>query len=91
MIIDSATCGVFLYAEISRVGTVSRETKETSVEVSIDLDGTGICDCDTGIPFLDHMLDVSIKFVSRKISSVRNIVTTPSHCLPLHSWSYYVY
>jgi len=43
--------------QISRVGTVSRETKETSVEVSIDLDGTGICECDTGIPFLDHMLD----------------------------------
>ena len=46
-------------AESSRVGSVSRETKETSVEVSINLDGTGICDCDTGIPFLDHMLDVS--------------------------------
>lgn len=43
--------------ESSRVGSVSRETKETSVEVSINLDGTGICDCDTGIPFLDHMLD----------------------------------
>lgn len=55
-----------LYAEISRVGTVSRETKETSVEVSIDLDGTGICECDTGIPFLDHMLDVSIKIFQEK-------------------------
>ncbi|KAG0630676.1 hypothetical protein M758_1G195900 [Ceratodon purpureus] len=43
--------------ESLRVGSVSRETKETSVEVSINLDGTGICDCDTGIPFLDHMLD----------------------------------
>jgi imidazoleglycerol phosphate dehydratase HisB len=52
---------VFFHAESSRVGSVSRETKETSVEVSINLDGTGICDCDTGIPFLDHMLDVSMK------------------------------
>lgn len=43
--------------ESARVGSVSRETKETSVEVTINLDGTGICDCDTGIPFLDHMLD----------------------------------
>lgn len=50
---------LFWYAGSSRVGSVSRETKETSVEVRIDLDGTGICDCDTGIPFLDHMLDVS--------------------------------
>jgi hypothetical protein len=41
-----------------RVGTVKRVTKETSVEVSIDLDGTGVCVAQSGIPFLDHMLDV---------------------------------
>ncbi|KAK9808550.1 hypothetical protein WJX73_007468 [Symbiochloris irregularis] len=40
-----------------RVGRVERTTKETSVEVTIDLDGTGKCTADTGIPFLDHMLD----------------------------------
>lgn len=45
-------------AENLRVGHVSRVTKETSVDVKINLDGTGICECDTGIPFLDHMLDV---------------------------------
>lgn len=28
------------------------------MSVSIDLDGTGLCDANTGIPFLDHMLDV---------------------------------
>ena len=44
---------------VARVGTVKRETKETKVDVSINLDGTGICQCNTGIPFLDHMLDVS--------------------------------
>ncbi|KAL3677700.1 hypothetical protein R1sor_020656 [Riccia sorocarpa] len=42
---------------LPRIGKVSRVTKETSVEVELNLDGTGICDCDTGIPFLDHMLD----------------------------------
>ncbi|KAG6547874.1 hypothetical protein Mapa_010694 [Marchantia paleacea] len=42
---------------LPRIGSVSRVTKETSVEVELNLDGTGICDCDTGIPFLDHMLD----------------------------------
>jgi imidazoleglycerol-phosphate dehydratase len=40
-----------------RVATRSRSTKETSVEVTIDLDGTGDTDCSTGIPFYDHMLD----------------------------------
>jgi hypothetical protein len=46
-------------ARVSRIGSEFRVTKETSVEINIDLDGNGICDCDTGIPFLDHMLDVS--------------------------------
>lgn len=45
---------------LPRIGSVSRVTKETSVEVELNLDGTGICDCDTGIPFLDHMLDVRL-------------------------------
>lgn len=48
--------GFFLTA---RIGEVTRKTKETDVKVSINLDGTGICRSNTGIPFLDHMLDVS--------------------------------
>ncbi len=40
-----------------RSATKKRATKETSVEVSIDLDGTGTTACSTGIPFYDHMLD----------------------------------
>ena len=42
---------------MSRVGVVSRTTKETSIELTIDLDGTGRTDISTGIPFYDHMLD----------------------------------
>ena len=42
---------------MSRVGAVSRTTKETSIELSIDLDGTGRTDISTGVPFYDHMLD----------------------------------
>jgi imidazoleglycerol-phosphate dehydratase len=34
-----------------------RVTKETSIEVVIDLDGTGVTEISTGIPFYDHMLD----------------------------------
>ncbi|KAJ6771594.1 IMIDAZOLEGLYCEROL-PHOSPHATE DEHYDRATASE [Salix koriyanagi] len=41
----------------TRIGEVKRVTKETNVSVKINLDGTGIADSTTGIPFLDHMLD----------------------------------
>jgi len=42
---------------MSRTATRSRVTNETSIEVSIDLDGTGVTNISTGIPFYDHMLD----------------------------------
>ena len=42
---------------MSRVGRVERTTKETSVLVEIDLDGTGRTDIATGVGFFDHMLD----------------------------------
>jgi imidazoleglycerol-phosphate dehydratase len=40
-----------------REGSVTRKTKETSIEVRVNLDGTGIYDVSTGIGFLDHMLE----------------------------------
>ncbi|NJQ06714.1 imidazoleglycerol-phosphate dehydratase HisB [Streptomyces lonarensis] len=42
---------------MSRTGRVERTTKETSVAVEIDLDGTGRTDVSTGVGFYDHMLD----------------------------------
>uniref|UniRef100_A0A3N7FFS6 Imidazoleglycerol-phosphate dehydratase n=1 Tax=Populus trichocarpa TaxID=3694 RepID=A0A3N7FFS6_POPTR len=44
-------------AASARIGEVKRVTNETNVSVKFNLDGTGIADSTTGIPFLDHMLD----------------------------------
>jgi len=40
-----------------RTATVERKTRETEIAVSLDLDGSGAYDVDTGIGFLDHMLE----------------------------------
>lgn len=40
-----------------RTASVERNTAETQIKVAINLDGTGVGVIDTGVPFLDHMLD----------------------------------
>jgi len=41
---------------MSRTARIERETKESSVLVELELDGTGTSTIDTGVPFYDHML-----------------------------------
>ena len=46
---------------MSRSGRISRKTKETELEVVVDLDGRGEAQVSTGIPFFDHMLETLAK------------------------------
>ena len=42
---------------IQRTVHVVRNTSETQIEITLNLDGTGVAQLDSGVPFLDHMLD----------------------------------
>jgi len=42
---------------VSRSGSVHRVTKETSIDLSLEIDGSGSSEISTGIPFYDHMLE----------------------------------
>lgn len=44
-------------SERDRKAEIHRKTKETDILVKLDLDGTGQCSLDTGIPFFEHMLE----------------------------------
>jgi imidazoleglycerol-phosphate dehydratase len=41
----------------SRSASVKRETLETQIEINLNLDGSGQCQLQTGVPFFEHMLD----------------------------------
>ena len=44
-----------------RTGKINRQTRETQIEVSVDLDGSGHSSISTGVGFLDHMLELFAK------------------------------
>ncbi len=44
-----------------RQAEVARNTLETRITVRLDLDGSGVGELDTGVPFLDHMLDQIVR------------------------------
>ena len=54
---------------MSRIAKIKRKTKETEIDCSLNLDGTGDYKVSTGIGFLDHMIEQLSKHSSVDISS----------------------
>ena len=52
-----AKYAIAVIAAAMRTGSISRKTNETSIDVEVNLDGSGVYDVSTGIGFLDHMLE----------------------------------
>ena len=46
---------------MSRTASISRKTNETNIELSLNIDGSGESQLETGVPFLTHMLDLFAK------------------------------
>lgn len=65
----------------SRNARVARNTKETQITVEINLDGTGLAEFNTGLPFLDHMLDQVARHgvVDLKIDAVGDLEIDAHH------------
>ena len=72
----------FLRCEERRV-TIERKTKETDISVTIDLDGKGTSGIDTGLKFLDHMLDQIVHHagVSLSVKAVGDLQVDEHHTM----------
>ena len=63
---------------MARTATVTRNTRETQITLTIDLDGTGRADLHTGIGFFDHMLDGFARHGDRKSTRLNSSHTLAS-------------
>ncbi|NLB55446.1 MAG: imidazoleglycerol-phosphate dehydratase, partial [Lentisphaerae bacterium] len=64
-----------------RQAVIQRKTRETDITLSLDLDGVGKYEINTGIPFLDHMLDLFAKhsLIDIKLSAKGDLEVDDHH------------
>jgi imidazoleglycerol-phosphate dehydratase len=68
---------------LNRTGSVSRKTNETSVSVSVNIDGTGTSKISTGVGFFDHMLEQLSRhsLIDMEIESKGDLHVDDHHCV----------
>jgi len=68
---------------IERQAKISRKSNETNIDISIDLDGSGNYEGDTGIGFFDHMLCLFAKhgFLDLNVAAVGDLVVDSHHTM----------
>lgn len=66
-----------------RQASLERKTRETEIEVSLNLDGTGEAQVETGIGFLDHMLTAFSRFayLDLKVRAAGDLEVDPHHTI----------
>jgi imidazoleglycerol-phosphate dehydratase len=66
-----------------RIATITRDTLETQISVTVNLDGTGKTSFETGIPFLEHMLDQIARhgLVDLEIKASGDLHIDDHHCV----------
>ena len=63
--------------------TINRDTSETQISIELNLDGTGETEFDTGLPFLEHMLDQIGRHGMIDLTIKALIVRSIIPCLPI--------
>jgi imidazoleglycerol-phosphate dehydratase len=58
---ESGECGFSAFMPTTRQATLHRHTAETTIDIELVVDGSGISSIDTGVPFFDHMLTLFSK------------------------------
>ena len=59
-----------------RKASINRNTKETQISCSVNLDGVGICNVSSGVGFLDHMLEI---FSHHSLIDIKLTATGDTH------------